>query len=147
MAAQAGVEDMTSIVCDAYAAGIIDGEGCIQITRSRRNLHLRVMVSNTNLEVLEWLQLNYGGSICAHKTYALTPRKKIYDWTAAGPNATELLEKILPFLIIKEREARIAVQYPHWTRKGATVLVPKDIQGHRQELGRQLLEERQQSVG
>ncbi|KKM95820.1 hypothetical protein LCGC14_1184420 [marine sediment metagenome] len=134
-------------VDDAYTAGIVDGEGCILITRARRNLQLRVVVSNTNLEVLERLQLNYRGSVHVRKIYE--PRKQIYDWAVSGPDATELLRQIIPYLIIKEKEAKIAVQYPHWTRKGAGALhpgkgtsVPEDIRRRREELAGRLLAER-----
>ena len=61
----------------AYKAGIIDGEGCIGITRSRiKNkkyllYSFRITVgqkkSQEGKELCQWLKINFGGSIYERK--------------------------------------------------------------------------------
>ena len=61
----------------AYAAGIVDGEGCISIHKKSRltesgrstcpvNITLRVSVSNTNEWLCRWFRLQFGGSVFVH---------------------------------------------------------------------------------
>lgn len=61
----------------AYTAGIIDGEGCVQIQRRlypRRVTYLSLIeVSNTNRKILEWLHQHFGGYLKQFK------RKKIFS--------------------------------------------------------------------
>ena len=134
---------MTTEVDDAYAAGLIDGEGSIQIKHGKgRHLQLAVQVSNTNKEVLEWLQGHYGSSIHT-RSFRAVHRRVLHDLTVTGADVTEMLQHLLPFMIVKQEEAEIAIQYPHWTRKGATVAVPKEVLQERQELAIQLLAQRE----
>ncbi|KKM03577.1 hypothetical protein LCGC14_1772980, partial [marine sediment metagenome] len=89
-----------------------------------------------------WLQRHYGGSIHTRRPQAPN-RCVVHDLTLCGPDVTELLQWILPFMIIKREEAEIAVQYPHWIRRGATVAVPIEVLQERQELAIQLLAQRE----
>jgi len=40
----------------AYVAGIVDGEGCLGFTKSRSGIIPRLMVTNTNFELLNALK-------------------------------------------------------------------------------------------
>jgi hypothetical protein len=53
----------------AYAAGFVDGEGCIAVSRSfipARNKYgysVQVVVANRDRPVLEWMQESWGGLV------------------------------------------------------------------------------------
>ena len=94
----------------AYIAGIVDGEGCIDTFKSgdRVSYQPRITVVNTNKEVLQFIITMFGG------TLAIRPKavghKQVYSWMRGGLPASEILEKLLPYFIIKKRHALLAIQ-------------------------------------
>jgi hypothetical protein len=99
----------------AYTAGFFDGEGCINIARylqRGRPYHtLAVIFTNTNFEVLHWLQRRWGGNVQLHpKPKNPRWRRSAVLWLSAGP-AKPLLTAMLPHLIIKKAEAEIALEF------------------------------------
>ena len=105
------------IVTLSYAAGIIDGEGCISLHRANDSEYkakcsyaLHVAVSMTDMVVPAWLYLNFGGSLCHYK--GRTPnRKDTHMWTVAAENARRFLIDVLPYLKLKKPQAEIAVEF------------------------------------
>ena len=94
----------------AYMAGIVDGEGCISVRkRGKWGNHPQVDVVNTNIEVLELMKCMFGGCILNHHIKSKT-RKKCYVWRQSYLPASETLEQLLPYLIIKKRHALLAIQ-------------------------------------
>jgi hypothetical protein len=98
----------------AYAAGFIDGEGCIDFytrhytcvmdTSVTIKSHSRIRVNNTNEEVLLWLQTKFGGSVFIAKT---NPKHK-HQWTwqlVEERKVNNLLRLLLPYLIVKREKA------------------------------------------
>jgi hypothetical protein len=98
----------------AYMAGIIDGEGCICIHRSRTkragdSLIANVTVRMTVEHIPQWLHFSFGGSFGTQK-----PKKvgwqPVYQWKVYGKNAVTFLQAILPYLIVKRPQAEIALR-------------------------------------
>ena len=87
----------------AYLAGFFDGEGCVNFTRSRNTIYPRVLIVNTNLEVLEEIQAEWGGDI--HKASRQAGWKQSYQLRISWSKAVALLEAIQPFLRLKHRQA------------------------------------------
>lgn len=101
----------------AYIAGLIDGEGSIDIhfnkpSKSSPNgqYFVRVTIHITNLPVLEWLRTQFGGSIYKRKE-SKTNWKQGYDWKLVAGNAIQLLRKIEPYMKIKKAEALVAIDF------------------------------------
>lgn len=103
----------------AYTAGIIDGEGCLSITlhrtkRERQILH-RISVNNTNKALIEWLVektklghlYSYSG---VNGYYATGNRKPPYVWTLCAGAVRELLPEIMPYLVLKRRQAELMLE-------------------------------------
>lgn len=96
-----------------YLAGIVDGEGHICLTRQtkRKNGNVyyhdspRIIVSNTNLELLEWLTDNFGGSYYTSKKPS-DRYKQCYAWSLVGRNAIELGKRLEPYLIVKREQLK-----------------------------------------
>ena len=106
----------------AYAAGIVDGEGCISIySKSIRNgqykgilknYHLTVVVTQKDGKLVDWLFGNFGGSVSLHKKWERLDEKCwMHEWTLNYQNASRFLKQILPFLIIKKKQAEIAIRF------------------------------------
>lgn len=99
----------------AYAAGIIDGEGCITIKRTgvvgakRRPRHIaNVSVVNSCLLMVEWLHRTFGGSIFKRKRQS-AHHKETWAWDASAKIAVYVCEGVMPYLIAKREQAEIVI--------------------------------------
>jgi hypothetical protein len=91
----------------AYAAGFVDGEGCIAIVRSFVRLRARyyygvqVVVTNRDRNVLDSLQSTWGGWVVAASP-GLTRARACWNWRCpTGQSAKPFLTGIRPWLRIK----------------------------------------------
>jgi hypothetical protein len=104
---------MNSRMTDAYAAGLIDGEGCISISTHNKEtiFYARVDVgmSLKGLPVLELLMKKYGGSIRTTRK-ATEKWEEARAWVLLGKPLTAFLEAILPHLILKRENAELALR-------------------------------------
>lgn len=94
----------------AYAAGLIDGEGCIGIYHNSHNgnYQLRIAVEMTDKSGLDVLESLFGG-----KWYfraAKAPRKARYIWMTFNNNASKVLETLMPYLRVKKKQAEVALK-------------------------------------
>ena len=101
----------------AYLAGIIDGEGNIGINLSKKgkwqncdNYKIRLTISGTDMRLMNWLVENFGGWICKKPIYK-KEHKQSYNWSLMCSQAGDVLEMVLPYLIIKRQQAMIMVSY------------------------------------
>ena len=90
----------------AYAAGFIDGEGCIGFTTCRGSFAPRVIITNTQKEILEDFVMEFGGSV--HK--ATRPKNKLhwktaYHYYATHVTAINLLSRVSDYLKLKTEQA------------------------------------------
>ncbi len=91
----------------AYAAGILDGEGSIQLTPNRRSRFPSpaVSIASTDRELLEWFQSRVGGSIVHKRAYK--PLHSVsFEWKLTDRRALRFLELVRPFLVIRRKIAR-----------------------------------------
>ncbi len=90
----------------AYLAGIIDGEGCIGTIRTTSNGRMRPVLSIKQKypTVLNRLVLSFGGWI----TDRTNPPG--YLWRLTSGRAEAVIEGALPYLTLKERQARVALR-------------------------------------
>ena len=102
----------------AYIAGFFDGEGCIYINRwwdKRRGCYeyaLNIEVSNTNPAPLKILKEIFGGKVKEKsRNSTKTNWRKAWKWVCKSRMSETFLEKMLPYLIIKQDEARLALEY------------------------------------
>ena len=101
----------------AYLAGILDGEGSIQI-RKRKDKGMRlgfcyqlvVNIANTNEWLVRWIHLNFGGLLYKNRIPA-AHYKQVYQWSVSSNKAKFVLESLLPYLKIKKPQAEIALQF------------------------------------
>ena len=103
----------------AYAAGIIDGEGCICIYKHRKRkdtkhgyiFALTVRVTNTNEYIINWFKMQFGGGICKMADRTSRGYKDCWQWAISGKKASDFLKLIEPYLLIKYPQAELAIAF------------------------------------
>lgn len=102
----------------AYAAGIIDGEGSIIISKQVSRcicFILQVQVSMKEpSKVPEWLSNNFGGNYTSYTQHSKTwgYNSSMLRWTICGIKAQEFLTITRPFIIDKIEQIDIALNFP-----------------------------------
>ena len=102
----------------AYLAGFVDGEGCISITKYKRSHQVTFRITNTNKEVLNYLcaitGLGYVNVFVMSTAEDRSPRfkdcKPQWKWQFSANGMRELLPVILPYLIVKLKVAKTALE-------------------------------------
>lgn len=98
----------------AYAAGLIDAEGCISIYQATSRhgnpqYQARIVLSNVNLAIVKWLVATFGGFYTKH-----SPKEGQvwYQWNINSKTAaSSFLRDILPYLRIKKEEALVLQEF------------------------------------
>jgi len=93
---------------DIYAAGLVDGEGTITMSRHHKNDEFRrpvVSVSSTSYELLSFLKLNYGGHISKVRKSA-AHHAQAWHWMASSDYALNMLVRIVPSMLESKKVAR-----------------------------------------
>ena len=100
----------------SYCAGIIDGEGSIgtEVARTgfgRKNpsYRVRVRVIMCDREAIDVFINIFGGSIKERYPKNITHRKT-YDWCARNIEALKVLQILLPYLKIKNKQALVGIE-------------------------------------
>lgn len=103
-------------ITKAWMAGLFDGEGSIWINKRkpRRSTQgvspvytLCVSVTNTVCSGVEPFRTYFGGYI-----YLVTTKHRpIYRWEAQAKQAMRLLETLLPYFRIKQKQAELAILF------------------------------------
>jgi len=121
----------------AYIAGLIDGEGCITITR-RKVKRLKtdnwfyepqVIVSNTDKRLSDFLLDLCGGWVATVTKTQKECHKPSYHWKITGDNMRRLLKDIIPYLRIKKEQARIVLQFPSYKGNGHKARTQEELKG------------------
>ena len=98
----------------AYVAGLLDGEGCVTLEATRRTgkvfIYPRIYVgmSARARAVLDMLQADFGGRIKKVIRHSIKHHEGA-TLTICGTGAILLLKEVLPFLILKKNQAKLAV--------------------------------------
>ncbi len=91
----------------AYAAGLMDGEGTITLTKSKKKARRRphVSLSSTTIELVELFKKYYGGTIVSHKVYK-AHHKPNWSWRVEYDRALDFLKLVLPYMHEPEKVRR-----------------------------------------
>ena len=103
----------------AYAAGLMDGDGCISLVKGSRAtfngnrvywyIVVTVGMAKKGLPVLEMLRSLFGGKVEKCRAETLRHAAK-YRWRLHGRGATTFLWAICPFLVLKQEQAQLALR-------------------------------------
>jgi hypothetical protein len=103
----------------AYAAGVIDSDGCIGVRRSTYSMrktkdakapvfHVRVSIKQVSPEAINILHKTFGGALMLQSPSA-TKGKPLWYWEITNVKAETFLKAILPYLRIKKKQAENAL--------------------------------------
>ena len=92
----------------AWAAGFIDGEGCVAVD-SRKSP--RITVSNTDRRPLDRLQELLGGTICVHgRGNPEKGHRPSWVWAVhGGRSVRRVLAEVRPYLVVKGEQADLVL--------------------------------------
>ena len=98
---------------DAYAAGILDGEGCLTVGLTKRVMTYdsRVYVGMTERAkgVLELFRREFGGTL--RKSRGATEKwEAAWMWSVSGRGAAAVLARVLPHLVLKQRQGQLLAE-------------------------------------
>jgi len=110
----------------SYAAGAIDSDGCIFISRvtggGDESYSLCVTLQQTSPLVPQWLQEHFGGHLYRNK-HPRDSGRFLTQWTIHRKLAKPFLEAIYPFVVLKKAQVWLALEFlaqcPAWHRGGS----------------------------
>lgn len=89
---------------NAYAAGLIDGDGTISSSQFAHD----VIFYSTEFVSIKWMFAHYGGHFYTRSRPGF---KDMYRWTMSGrTNKERMLLSIIPYLIIKKERAKLLLE-------------------------------------
>jgi hypothetical protein len=95
----------------AYFAGIIDGEGCFAMHRHRKHIcSTQLQVGNTDPQLMQWIQSRFGGSVNLEQRRNVK-HQDVWRWLAAATDLDRILRSLIPYLIVKKRQAELFLAY------------------------------------
>lgn len=107
---------VASITDIAYAAGLLDGEGCVTITRHKDNRdgYIRylpyITITNTNIRMVEWLVPAFGGSYTIARHYGKW--NDCYTWyLCTWDSVREFIGSVRPFIQIKCQQIELLIGF------------------------------------
>lgn len=119
----------------AYLAGIIDGEGTVQLGHvsngyaGGNNYKYMVRIYNTDCNLIDWVSQRFGGNTRVHnrgKVGEAFGKKPIYmvDWRNVDDIGGILLG-VMPYLVVKKKIASILMSFitvPQWEKEMREIL-------------------------
>lgn len=115
------IQPMLTDTEKAWAAGFVDGEGCITISKQiRKNrptpaYRVFVTISNTKKNSLELFKEEYGGEIYDYKEQRKdrygVKWANAYHWYCPITSSERFLTEILPYLRLKNEQANLALAF------------------------------------
>lgn len=92
-------------ITDQWLAGFIDGEGCFNVSRTRTTIYPRLLIANTNIDILRSIQEKYGGDITSRQQKS---NWKTYNcYRASWKIFKKIVQDVFPYLTIKKDVAAL----------------------------------------
>jgi len=105
----------------AYLAGFIDGEGCIKISsikgflkktnKYKKYYTVRLTIINTDKELLDYIKNEVGYGCMYSHGKGKSHHRQCYTYEVAAKQCVKLLKEVLPFLISKQEQAILAIDF------------------------------------
>ena len=100
-----------------YLGGLIDGEGYLGIVKGnpRRSMvsptyNVRLSIASTSEKIMNWLISNFDGYFSIKKKYS-NKHKVSFTWSIGDKKLYPLLKKVIPYLIIKQKQAISVIDF------------------------------------
>lgn len=127
----------------AWAAGFVDGEGCIRTIdcthkgrfTTQRWYSITIDVSQVKREPLDKFVELFGGKVLCHRD----EYGPAHVWRAYGSRALNTLEKILPYLVVKKRQAELCIEFQRTKRTHVGGRISQEVHIRRKAIHYELL--------
>jgi hypothetical protein len=96
-------------ITNQWLAGFIDGEGCFNVSRTRTTIFPRLLIANTNINILRSIKEKYGGDISSRRN-GKDNWKTFHCYRASWRVFKKILQDVLPYLTIKKEVASACLQ-------------------------------------
>lgn len=88
----------------AYAAGMLDADGCVGLYAHRDGHDPILQITNCNRPLMNWFVLHFGGTFKKQHQVG----QDIYIWrTGSSKHIARILTELLPFMRVKAAEAKM----------------------------------------
>ncbi len=124
----------------AWAAGFLDGEGFIGVTRAVRkgtgkvDFHVAMSASQIHRAPMDKLQSMFGGRV-NHQENGF---RGCFHWRVSGESVYHVLRIVLPYLVVKRKQAELTLDFgtvtPSKNYWGRFISVTPEVQAHRRAL-------------
>lgn len=120
----------------AYMAGFFDGEGSVEVYAYERKADnngggaagsLSISATQKVNAPLLGMQSMWGGSIRRNA-------RGLFEWKVSGGKAAQALREMLPYLIVKRRQAELAIEFQSLLRSRGGVRLTEEEKSRRLEL-------------
>ena len=114
----------------AWAAGIVDGEGCIHLCKREGAYYVRLDVANTDIAMLHKLKELFGGAVNG-KASGRDNRRPVWSWQVSHKTADTALRSMLPWFVTKRSQAEAALlarQYMGRAQSAGVKRKPQDVE-------------------
>lgn len=96
----------------AYLAGLLDGEGCVTLTKRRSSVEPVIKVALTVKTPLELLHSYYGGNFTYYAEKANPKWKPSWTWSLYSPDTIKLcLKELGELLLVKKAQADLMLRF------------------------------------
>lgn len=101
------------MISPEWLAGFFDGEGNVGITVSgkRRHCIVRLSLVNTNYEILQEIQIDYGGYLSRRENKNKPHWKPFCSLTWTNCRAAEFLKIVGPHIVLKKQQVALANEF------------------------------------
>lgn len=93
-------------ILDAYAAGLIDGEGSVNLPKYKEFRYPTVTVSSTTYALVDFLKIHFGGCISHKRKKQKSHWKESYVWSVQRDPALVVLKRVYKHLLEPEKRRR-----------------------------------------
>ena len=94
-----------------YVAGVIDCDGSICIVKNGNgSLRLKLAVYNSSRALTDWFAQTLGGKVATTKPRS-ERRSTEYSWSVYNAQASELIQLVLPYMVVKRRQALLGIEF------------------------------------
>lgn len=97
----------------AYFAGLLDGEGNIQVQKLKTQYTARITIANTDKEMIDWLKNNFEGYTYVQKRGHRNPKwKTCYFWIRIiSGKAEQFIKDLIPYSITKKERLNMLLEF------------------------------------
>lgn len=91
-----------------YLAGFCDADGCFTIGKAGNGFVGRIIVVNTDVNIINWINFHLGGNFTSHKRVQKNWNTS-YSNSFSGFKAYKLATQLYPILLLKQKQAQLII--------------------------------------